>query len=469
MLKTILSVLFHLTLLCTAGAQVFQVDTLQYRGNTDKYINIVILGDGYTAAEQNKLAADAEGLSDYLFGQAPWSNYAGYFNVFAIRVISAQSGAKHPNTSTDCNTASPLVPVSNPDTYLGCSFDSYGIHRLVTANKTSNVVNVLATNFPNYDQVLIMANSPYYGGAGGTFATSTTHEASPEVTAHEIGHSFAFLADEYYAGDVYAFEKPNMTKQSNPALVKWKNWVGTNGVGVVQHCCGGNSALWYKPHNGCKMQALNSPYCSVCREAIVEKIHTLVNPVVAYSPPTGVINSPNQFLPFQLTELMKPAPNTLKIDWKLNGATIAGNTDSVLIDQNALTNGAHTLVVSVTDTNALLRVDNHAALHINQVSWTINKTTTGIQVKDDAGKISCAVYPNPANDRLHFSIGTERKGRVSFCVLYADGKTAVPVAGATLVDGQYAGSVDVSGLAPGAYYFVVQVGGMEYARVFVKG
>ena len=468
MRKTTLLLLFLLCSLFPAGAQVFQVDTIQYRGHTDKYINFVILGDGYTAAEQNKLVADAASLSGYLFNQPPWSNYAGYFNVFAIRVISPQSGAKHPNTAGDCNGASPQVPVSNPDTYLGCSFDSYGIHRLVTAGKTTNIVQVLAANFPNYDQVLIMANSPYYGGAGGTFATSTTDAASSEITAHEIGHSFAGLADEYYAGDIYALEKPNMTQQSNPALVKWKNWVGSNGVGVLQHCCGGNAALWYKPHQGCKMQALNSPYCSVCKEAIIEAIHRLVNPVVAYSPLSSVVSSPEQFLSFRLTELMKPAPNTLKTEWQLDGAMIAVNTDSVLIDQNTLSNGAHTLVAGVTDTAGLLRVDDHATLHISQVSWTIEKTTGGIRINDAAGRINCVVYPNPASDQLQVESGSETKGRVSVRVVSIEGKTVISATGGALVDGKYQGSVDISRLASGGYYLVFELGGVAFSRQFVK-
>lgn len=468
MRKTILAILFQSALLYTSPAQVFQVDTLQYNGHPDKYINFIILGDGYTAAEQNEFITDATDLSDYLFSQPPWSNYSNYFNVFAIRVISAQSGAKHPNTSSDCSSAFPQVPVSNPDTYLGCSFDSYGIHRLVVANKTVNVVNVLAANFPNYDQVLIIANSPYYGGAGGTFATSTADAASPEITAHEIGHSFAGLADEYYAGDIYALEKPNMTKQNNPSLVKWKNWVGTGGTGVFQHCCGGNSASWYKPHNNCKMQALSQPYCPVCREGIIEAIHDLVDPVAAYSPFSSVVSSPEQFLPFRLTELIKPSPNTLKTEWQLGGATIARNVDSVLIDQNTLANGAHTLFVSVVDTGAMLRVDNHASLHVSLVSWTINKTTSGIRIKDAEDRIICAVYPNPASDLLHVYIESGTKGRVSFRVLSADGKTAALATGGLLTNGKYEDKLDVGGLAPGIYSLIFQVGKVAFSRQFVK-
>lgn len=468
MRKTTLLLLFLLVSLFPAGAQVFQVDTIQYRGHTDKYINFVILGDGYTAAEQGEFITDATGLSDYLLSQPPWSNYSNYFNVFAIRVISVQSGAKHPNTSSDCSSAFPQVPVSNPDTYLGCSFDSYGIHRLVVANKVSNVVNVLAANFPNYDQVLIIANSPYYGGAGGTFATSTADAASPEIAAHEIGHSFAGLADEYYAGDIYALEKPNMTQQNNPSLVKWKNWTGTGGVGVFQHCCGGNSASWYKPHNNCKMQALGQPYCPVCREAIIETIHNLVDPVAAYSPLSSVVSSPEQFLPFRLTELIKPSPNTLKTEWQLDGATIARNVDSVLIDQNTLANGAHTLFVSVVDTGAMLRVDNHASLHVSLVSWTINKTTSGIRVKDKTAEITCDLYPNPANDQLKIAVESKNGKQVSFRIIATDGKMRIAKTGERLTDGKFQVSIDISSLEPGVYTLVFQLDGLAYSRAFVK-
>ena len=310
------------------NAQTFQVDTLQYNGEINKFINLVVLGDGYDSTEQNKFNTDAVNLTDHLFTQSPWSNYKNYFNVFAIRVISAESGAIHSNTAPDCSSASPLVPVSNPLTYFGCSFDSYGIHRLVVPTNISHIVNVLSVNFPNYDQILIVANSPYYGGSGGSYSTSTIESNSPEITAHELGHSFASLADEYYAGDSYAGEWPNMTAETDPLLVKWKNWVGYNGIGVYQHCCGGNSSQWYKPYNNCKMQHLGHSYCNVCIEIITERIHSLVNPIVDYTPTSTTVNSSNQFLDFKLTELMKPISNTLKIFWKLDSDTISSNIDS---------------------------------------------------------------------------------------------------------------------------------------------
>lgn len=468
MKKIIFAVLVQLLVLTEGYGQTFQVDTLQYKGAADKYINIVMMGDGYTAAQQSKFISDAIGLSNYVFATSPWSNYVNYFNVFAIKVISSQSGAAHPNTSSDCNTASPLVPVSNPNTYFGCSFDSYSIHRLIVATKTSNVANVLSANFPNYDQVFILANSPYYGGSGGSYATLSIDTESKEVAAHEIGHSFANLADEYYAGDVYSLEKPNMTQQTNSASVKWKNWMGYNGVGIYQHCCGGNSALWYKPHQSCKMGVLNNAFCSVCKEAIIEKIHSLVNPVVNYTPVSANINTPNRFIDFKLTKLMKPVSNTLKIVWDLNGNTIAKNIDSIQVDQNQLTGGTHTLKATVVDTTTLLRINNHSTVHSSAVTWTIKKTITGIQLSGTDNKITCSIFPNPASNSLTVSVQLEKKSKLFIQIVSSDGKIVRQVNNEIPADGKYSNTFNIEDLANGPYVILLKAGDMVHKQAFIK-
>ncbi len=468
MKKIFFSVIIQMILFNYGIAQTFQMDTILYKGNINQYINIVIMGDGYTVDEQNKFISDARNLSNYLFVQSPWSNYLNYFNVFAIKVISTQSGTRHLNTASDCNSASPLVPVFKPNTYFGCSFDAYGIHRLVVPSNTSNIANVLATNFPGYDQVLIVANTPYYGGSGGSYATGTVNTYSNEIMAHEIGHSFAYLADEYYAGDIYFAEKANMTQQTNPALVKWKNWLGYNGVDIYQYCCGGNSALWYKPHTSCKMQVLGKPYCSVCTEAIIERIHSLVNPIVSYIPATLTINSPSQFIDFKLTELMKPITNTLNIVWKLDGVTVLNNIDSIKLDQNSLTNGMHTLAVNVVDTTRLLRVDNHSTQHINTVIWTINKTITGIKLTSTDNKITFSVYPNPSSNVLNVLVEIEKKSKLSIQIISLEGKIIKQLANETLVDGSYLKTFNIEHLTNGTYSIVIKLGDIIHTQTFIK-
>lgn len=468
MKKVIISLLVCLIGIASiTKAQVFPVDTIAYRGDITKYINIVVMGDGYTSTQQNTFRADADSLISYLFTQSPWSHYAGYFNVFAIRVVSAQSGTRHPNTASDCAGAG--VPVSNPNTYFDCAFDYGGIHRLVVANNNANVAAVLSANFPAYDQVLIIANTPYYGGSGGPYPVSTVNSASREITAHEIGHSFAGLADEYYAGDGYAFEQPNMTAQSNASLVKWKNWTGYNSIGAYQHCCGGMSASWYKPTSyACKMEALGLPYCNVCGQALIESIHSLVNPIVSYTPAATTVSQPQQYISFVLSKLMKPQPNTLNIQWKLDNTVISNNTDSVIIDQNTLTTGAHTLVARVIDTTALLRVDGHATIHVSTVTWTINKATSGIALTTADNQVSCAIYPNPADKQLNISFETEKKTEVSIALYSIDGKLIEQLPVAEVNPGKYTNAINIESLTLGAYLVTIKMGSYIHQQQWVK-
>ncbi len=459
----ILQYFFYFPLL----AQVFQVDTLIYNGDEDKCINIVILGDGFTVDEQEDFIVNAQNLSTYLFTQAPWQNYQNYFNVFAIRVVSLESGATHANTATDCTSASPLVPVAFPNTFFNCRFDQFNIHRLIVPQNLSNLIGVLATNFPNYDQVLVISNTPYYGGSGGSFATSTLAGSSSEITAHELGHSFAKLADEYFAGDIYLSERLNMTKETDPLLVKWKNWMGFSGTGIYQHCCGGNSALWYRPHNNCKMRALGPHYCPVCTQAIIETIHTLSNPILSYSPLELVIESPDQYLDFSLTQIITPVPNTLNISWQLDGSDLGIDSVYFQLDQFGLSDGAHTLVASVIDTTPFVRVNNHEDIHVNFVLWDITKTKTSLEFKPSTNKLSMSFYPNPVDDLLQITLDLKHATRIVIELLSLDGKIVLPIFEEFAEPGTLTTSADLTRIEPGIYFVRFKVGNYTYSEKLI--
>ena len=463
MKKTIIKVVTSISLLCgfTLKAQVIGTDTIQYRGDINKYINIVILGDGFTSSQQIDFIENAKKLTNYIFSQSPWDNYSTYCNVFAIKVASSVSGAKHPNTAGDC--AGSGVPVSTADTYFGSTFDYGGIHRLVVPTKSGNISTVLANNFPNYDQVLVLTNSPYYGGSGGQYATSTLETSANEILVHEVGHSFANLADEYWAGASYAAEKLNMTQQSNATLVKWKNWIGTGNVGVYPHA---ESPTWYRPHQTCKMRYLGYAFCNVCKEATIEKIHSLVNPIVKYSPNTGTVGASTSNLYFKLTELMKPTPNSLKTEWKLNGNIIAKNKDSLTITPTSLNSGNNTLTVTVVDTNLLVRTNNHSTVHFSSVTWTIQKTLTGTDITSLDNKIAISVFPNPAQEVLNVKIEAEYKNKTSLEIISNDGKYREPVY--TDLVSNYTSTVNISHLASGTYTLLIKTDEFVQRVLFVK-
>lgn len=210
--------LFLISLNQFSYAQVFDVDTLLWSGPSVNRINLVILGDGYQSSELSKFISNSNKFTNVLFSETPYQEYKNYFNVFAIKVASNESGASHPGTAPD--VVEPAHPISTVDNYFGSAFDAYNIHRLLVAKNTFAINNVLAMNFPTYDQVIMLVNSPYYGGSGGKVAVASLEANSDKIALHELGHSFANIADEYYAGDVYAKEKINMTRETNPDSVK---------------------------------------------------------------------------------------------------------------------------------------------------------------------------------------------------------------------------------------------------------
>jgi hypothetical protein len=429
-----------------AMAQVFEQETIVYSGSSEKHFNLVILSDGYTSSELPKFVTDATSFATAFFAEVPYLNYKKYFNVIIIKVPSNQSGASHPGTATD--VTEPVNPVVTVDNYFGSAFDFGGIHRLLVATKSSAISTVLANNFPAYDQALILVNSPYYGGSGGYYSVASTNSASAQIAIHELGHSFPGLKDEYYPGDIYASEGINMTKQTNPSLVKWKNWIGTNSVGIYQHCCIGNSSQWYKPHQNCKMQALGPPFCPVCIEGTIEKIHSVVTPVESYLPENNTVNETTYPVRFKLS-LIKPDPNTLKRIWLLNSNLLGKNVDSVFINAGDLISGTNSLTVSIEDTTELLRVDNHTAIHVSTVSWSVIKSVVGIKdITATSSEIEIELYPNPASEFINIRVSGEIKGKISLEIYNLQGRRLK----VSTLHNNKTDIIDLKGLDRGIYF-----------------
>ena len=446
-------------------SQVFPIEAIQYNGSIKKHVNLVIMGDGFTSTEQDTFIKRAKLLTDYYFNQSPWGQYRDYYNVFAIKVESNESGAKHPHTASDCPDLS-VQPKENPDNYFGSTFDGGGIHRLIVVGNSAKVASVLASNIPGYDQVVVLVNTPYYGGSGGPYSVITSNTYSAEIMCHEAGHSFADLADEYWAGDAYAGEKINMTAESNASKVKWKGWIPLGkGIGVYQH----TGHPWYKPYTNCKMELLGVGYCAVCQEAIIEKIHSLTGPLLAFSPDNGsTITSADQYLNFKLDTLITPQPNTLKTIWALNGATIQRNAESLSLDQTLLSKGAYTLSVDILDTTNMVIAASHFTDHITRVEWKFdNSDVAGIAIAASQNKISYSVFPNPVMDVLNVNISSDNSAAMSLSMYSSDAKLINAYTSANKTN-SLQHSINMQGLAPGIYTLQVHIGEAMYSRQVVK-
>jgi IgA Peptidase M64/Secretion system C-terminal sorting domain len=358
-------ILAFLSLCLIAQSQVFPVETIVDNGLPTKRVKLVFLSDGYTDEQLPQFITRVTDFKNNLFTQPPFSNYKNFFNVYAIKVPSVESGADHPGTATDITEDLAAHPALAVNTYFNTTFDYFNIHRLVVPQNGAAINNVLLANFPTYNQGFIFSNSPFYGGSGGTYATSTVEANSDEVSIHEIGHSFAFLADEYtIAGQG---ERPNRTTVSDPLTIKWKNWLGGNGIGIYP--LGVDAA--YRPHQNCKMQFLDVPFCAVCKEAFVNRIYNIVTPIYSYLPSstTPTLTTTTNFS----ANLTLPIPNTLQTEWKLNGASIATGVNNVNINPAALPVGNSTLTLFVTDNTPLSRSYLPATGYVFSQTWTITR------------------------------------------------------------------------------------------------
>ncbi|MDQ3906863.1 MAG: IgA Peptidase M64 [Acidobacteriota bacterium] len=199
-----------------------RVIPIQKTGDPATKVDLLILGDGYTAAEQSKFERDARRLAGVLFSPSPFKERRDDFNVWALAPAAFESGISRP--SGGVYRASPL----------GASYDAFGSERYVLT--FDNRAFREAAQFAPYDVVEIITNSKTYGG-GGIFNLYSTVAADSEwadyVFVHEFGHHIAGLADEYYTSSVAylpATERaepwePNATALLDPANLKWKDLV----------------------------------------------------------------------------------------------------------------------------------------------------------------------------------------------------------------------------------------------------
>ena len=463
MRKIILSNLLSIVFCAASFGQIFPKDSLLYNGTREQIINLVILSDGYTSAELPKFKTDATAFMNYFFSQSPFSAYKNYFNVYTVNVPSNESGVIHPHTASDCGDDE---IVTNPDIYFKSTMDVAGIHRLIVANN-GIVYTTLNNNFPQWDLVLILVNSTKYGGSGGTFSVASTDPSAAQVAVHEIGHSFGNLREEYYPGASYMIEQANTTKESNSTLVRWKNWMGIKNTGIYKF---EEDATWHRPHQSCMMRYLDSPFCAYCNELIIEKIHTITNAIYSYTPNPTTFSVTDEKIPFEITTL-QPIPNTLKITWMLDGSNYANNTDTLTLDSNTLTKGAHTLVATVADTTAAVKSSANATTHIYSIQWTIDKLMTNISINTLQYKTKVSAFPNPFHDHITISYTLEKTSNVRVDILDLNGSLIQTLIKQNNISaGEYKQTANLSSqnLPAGIYLIRYKIDDYSYSEQIIK-
>lgn len=355
-----------------AGAE--PVATVRNSGPTANRVDLVIMGDGFTAAQiaSGQYAATIEQQIQRLFGQEPYLEYSAFFNVHRVDVTSAQAGADHPERGVYVDTA------------LNATYNCSSIQRLICVS-TSNVNAVLSrTALPAdaRDLILVIVNDTEYGGSGGAVAVASLHRDVTELVLHENGHTFAQLADEYnYSPPACVTIEPsnaNATRETRRDFIKWRHWIdpstpvptGGSATGVpglyegAVYCVSGA----YRPTFDSKMRSLGRPFEQVNTEQHIRRIYNRVSPIDGWSPSASTLTVtrgvPNYF------SVAVPAPRThgLALNWFVDGVLSGSGPE---FSSEAMTAGAHRLEVRVQDTTGWVRSDPTGLL-LETHAWDVS-------------------------------------------------------------------------------------------------
>jgi hypothetical protein len=195
---------------------------LHERGAPADKLDLLILGDGYTAAERGKFERDAQKLLKVLFSTSPFKERERDINVWGLVPASTDSGISRPSDHIYRRTV------------LGTTYDTFDSERYVLTEENRRFRDI-AANAP-YEVVEILVNGDKYGG-GGIYNLYSTVAAdnlwAPYIFVHEFGHHLAGLADEYYTSDVAYLPpaekvepwEPNVTALLDPLKLKWRDLV----------------------------------------------------------------------------------------------------------------------------------------------------------------------------------------------------------------------------------------------------
>jgi hypothetical protein len=194
--------------------------SIHVSGPSTHKVDLLLLGDGYTAAECATFEEQARRLTGVLFGVSPFKERQGDFNVWGLCPPAAESGISRPSTGLHRRSPARLT------------YDAFRSERYVLAFD-NRAWRDIAARAP-YEFVEILANNDTYGG-GGIFGLYSTAAAGNDwadyLFIHEFGHHFAGLADEYYTSPV-AYEIPEeqvepwqVNATVNPQELKWADLV----------------------------------------------------------------------------------------------------------------------------------------------------------------------------------------------------------------------------------------------------
>ena len=264
----------------------FPVQVIHKTGDDKENFVIVIMGDGYTAGQQDQFLEDATQKARGMLTWSPYREYSDRINIYAVQAVSNEPGIG-------------VYGGKSPDTYFHVKvygkapgFTNGGDER-AKALRTELEENYLDEG-ANVGTIHILCNDTGSYGASVnplfSFSANSEDNSDGMVMAHETAHSIGGLGDEY---ERYT-NKPNMSDTTDPEKIKWSKMLGFRGIGITN--AGTDTA--FAPSRECMMRWLGQPFCEVCKMELARKLN---NTDYVSKPAALYISDPEVSIPHNKT------------------------------------------------------------------------------------------------------------------------------------------------------------------------
>lgn len=322
----------------TAPELTGDVATIVDNGPSEDQIDVVIIGDGYTAEDRERFEGDAQAIADRFGTNEPFESRMNVMNFHTVFTPSTESGAGY-----DCTgiiTADNGCKNDLRDTVFEMVFvisaiaDRFNLDIDATSARVAMPLQVarlyeVSAAVP-FDEIIMVSNTRRTSGFAGLYISVLTANdgrlAFPDTAVHEFGHAFGVLGDEYEVeGDPCLYAEPeiplpaNISSTAKRDELKWAHLVEEDtplptedsDIDVGAFSGAYNCAEMYRPHHNCKMRDSDKTFCAACSEQLVTRMYTYFD-ASAFNGPTTASRDGDELV-FEVT----PRDESVGVQWML--------------------------------------------------------------------------------------------------------------------------------------------------------
>ena len=239
----------------------FPVHVIHKTGNDKENFVIVIMGDGYTAQQQDQFVKDATQMAQGMLTWSPYKEYSDRINIYAIQTVSNETGiseygGKSVDTYFHLRLFGKAIGFSNGGDQKAKDLREEMEKKYLDAGASVGTIHILSNTNGDFGASI---NSLF------SFSTNSEDNSSGTAMTHEVSHSIGGLGDEY---ERYT-NKPNTSATSDADSIKWSKLLGFRGIGIT--IAGTETA--FAPSRECMMRWAGQPFCEVCKMELARKLN----------------------------------------------------------------------------------------------------------------------------------------------------------------------------------------------------